>query len=94
VRPARKDDNFTTVFSCLADVAASIFHNRMGLHGLLGDRFTFLYVDDVRTSQETPTGLHARYVISFTLYIYDVRTSQETPLHLHGLLHMNVYYEK
>jgi hypothetical protein len=25
----------------------------MGLHGLLGDTFTFLYVDDVRTSQET-----------------------------------------
>jgi hypothetical protein len=30
----------------------------MGLHGLLGDIFTFLYVDYVRTSQETPMGLH------------------------------------
>jgi hypothetical protein len=25
----------------------------MNLHGLLGDSFTLLYVDDVRTSQET-----------------------------------------
>jgi hypothetical protein len=25
----------------------------MGLHGLLQSSFTFLYVDDVRTSQET-----------------------------------------
>jgi hypothetical protein len=24
----------------------------MGRHGLLGDSFTFLYVDDIRTSQE------------------------------------------
>jgi hypothetical protein len=39
--------------------------------------FTFLYVDDVRTSQEAWTTT-VRYVDSFTfLYVDDVRTSQE-----------------
>jgi hypothetical protein len=47
-----------------------------------GDSFTFLYLDDVRTSQEThiwtPT---ACYVDRFIFYIYIyVRTSQETYL--------------
>jgi hypothetical protein len=43
-----------------------------------GDSFTFLYVDDVRTSQETQASNEC-YEDSFTfLYVNDVRTSQET----------------
>jgi hypothetical protein len=43
-----------------------------------GDSFTFSYVDDVRTSQETQTSTTC-YVDSFAyLYVNDVRTSQET----------------
>jgi hypothetical protein len=43
-----------------------------------GDRFTFSYVDDDRTSQETPMGLLGLLRGSFTfLYVGDVRTSQE-----------------
>jgi hypothetical protein len=44
--------------------------------GCYGDSFTFVYVADVRTSQETRVGC---YGDSFTfLYVADVRTSQET----------------
>jgi hypothetical protein len=54
----------------------------MGLNGLLPETFTFLHVDDVRTSQETRLWVStARYRDSFTsLYEDDVRTSQETPM--------------
>jgi hypothetical protein len=51
-----------------------------------GDSFTFLYVDDVRTSQETQAFI-AYFGDSFTfLYVDDVRTSQETSICFHGLL--------
>jgi hypothetical protein len=45
-----------------------------------GDSFTLLYVDDVRTSQETRIWASTPYYgDSFTLlYVDDVRTSQET----------------
>jgi hypothetical protein len=44
-----------------------------------GDSFTLLYVDDIRTSQETPMGFRVCYGDSFTLlYIDDIRTSQDT----------------
>jgi hypothetical protein len=51
----------------------------VGLHGLLGDSITFLYVDDVLTSQETHLWAStACYGDSFTFsYVDDVRTSQE-----------------
>jgi hypothetical protein len=43
-----------------------------------GDRFAFLYVDDVRTSQEAWTTT-VLYGDSFpSLYVDDIRTSQET----------------
>jgi hypothetical protein len=47
-----------------------------------GDSFTLLYVDDVRTSQETHLWASvARYEDSFTIvYVDDARTSQETHL--------------
>jgi hypothetical protein len=46
------------------------------------DHFTFLYVDDVRTSQNTHLRAStACYRGIFTLlYVEDVRTSQETPM--------------
>jgi hypothetical protein len=51
----------------------------IGLHGLLGDTYTFLYADDVRTSQKTPVGFHDLLGDTFTfLYADDVRTSQKT----------------
>jgi hypothetical protein len=54
----------------------------MGPKACYGGSFTFLYVDDVRTSQEAhlwaPT---ADYGDSFTFsYVDDVRTSQEARL--------------
>jgi hypothetical protein len=61
----------------------------MHLHGLLRRWLYFLYIDDVRTSQETHLCTYtASYGDGFTLYIYiyiyiyiyDVRTSQETHL--------------
>jgi hypothetical protein len=53
---------------------------------LYRDSFTVLYVDDVRTSQETLLAFTACYGDSFTLlYVYYVRTSQETPTGLHDL---------
>jgi hypothetical protein len=60
---------------------------------MLPGRIYFLYRDDVRTSQETPTGLHGllrgwRYF----LYVDDVRTSQETTTGLHGLLRKWFYF--
>jgi hypothetical protein len=52
-----------------------------------GNSFTFLYVDDVRTSQETPMDLHACYGNSFTfLYVDEFRTPQEISIVLQGLL--------
>jgi hypothetical protein len=52
----------------------------MGLYACYGNSFTALYVDYVRTSQETRLGAStAGYEDSFTaLYVDDVRTSQET----------------
>jgi hypothetical protein len=52
------------------------------LHGLYVDSFTFMYVDDFRTSQETQLWVStACYKDSFTvIHVYDVRTSQETQL--------------
>jgi hypothetical protein len=35
------------------DVGFSISHKPVDLHGLLGGSFTFVCVDDIRTSQET-----------------------------------------
>jgi hypothetical protein len=71
-----------TLCSCLTG------NTLVRLHDLLGDSFTFLYGDGVRTSQETH--LHAFttcYEDSFTFLDVDrVRTSQETPTCLHGLL--------
>jgi hypothetical protein len=65
---------------------ASTSHNAMGLHSLLREWLSLLYVGDVRTSQ----GAHVSTVCcgdSFTfLYVDDVRTSQETPVGLHCLL--------
>jgi hypothetical protein len=50
----------------------------MPLQSVTGDRFTFLCVDDVRTSQETHASA-VSYGDDFTfLYVDDVRTSQET----------------
>jgi hypothetical protein len=49
-------------------------------HGLLRESFTFLYVDDVRTSLEELAST-ACYWDSFTFsYVDDVRTSQEAHL--------------
>jgi hypothetical protein len=52
----------------------------MGLHGLLWDSLSLLYVGDVRTSQETALWTSTTsYVDSFTfLYVDDVRTPKET----------------
>jgi hypothetical protein len=47
--PTRRHRNFSAKCKYLP---ASTSHSPMDLHGLLGDSFTFLYVDDVRTSQE------------------------------------------
>jgi hypothetical protein len=57
----------------------------MGLYGLLHGSFTFLYVKDVRTSQETHLWAStACFTDNFTfLYLEDVRTSQETYLQAH-----------
>jgi hypothetical protein len=55
----------------------------MCLHGLLrGWLYFFVYVDDVRTSEETHLwAFSACYGDTFTfLYVYDVRASQETHL--------------
>jgi hypothetical protein len=44
-----------------------------------GDSFTFLFVDDVRTSQETPTCHHGLlWGYLHFLYADDIRTSQGT----------------
>jgi hypothetical protein len=52
----------------------------MGLHGLLGDSFTFFNVDYVHTSQRTYVrAFTASYGESFDiLYVDHVRTSQGT----------------
>jgi hypothetical protein len=60
----------------------------MGLHGMLRDSFTFLYVDYVSTSQATHLWASTTcYGDRFTiLYVGDIRTSQATHLWgLHGL---------
>jgi hypothetical protein len=51
----------------------------MNLHSLLRGYLYSVYVDDVRTSQETRMNLHSllrRYL--YFVYVDDVRTSQET----------------
>jgi hypothetical protein len=60
----------------------------MDIHRLLRDSFTFLYVDDIRTSQETYQRASTDcYGDSFILlHVDDVRTSQETATSLQGLL--------
>jgi hypothetical protein len=45
-------DNLIAIY----EPTASTTHNPIDL--LLRDSFIFLYVDDVRTSQETPVGIH------------------------------------
>jgi hypothetical protein len=35
LRPARKADNFTTIFDCLENVGSSTSDNPMGLHSIL-----------------------------------------------------------
>jgi hypothetical protein len=52
----------------------------MGLQNLLGDSFTILHLDDVRTSQETHLGAStACHGYSFSiLHVDDISTSQET----------------
>jgi hypothetical protein len=55
------------------------------------DSFTFLYIDDVHTSQEAQAST-ACYEDSFTfLYIDDVHTSQETHMSRHSLLLGELY---
>jgi hypothetical protein len=52
-----------------------------------GDSFTFLYVGDVRTLQETPMDPHGLLrVWLYFLCVDNVCTSQETPMGLHDLL--------
>jgi hypothetical protein len=54
----------------------------MGLHGMLGDSFSFLYLDDVHISYEIHLRASAacnRRRFKF-LYVDDVRTSWETHL--------------
>jgi hypothetical protein len=50
--------------------------------------FTFVHVDDVRTTQETyPYASMACYSDSFTfVHVDDVRTTQKTPIRPHDLL--------
>jgi hypothetical protein len=50
--------------------------------------FTFLYIDDIPTAQETKLWASTVcYKDTFTcLYVDDVRTSQEILMGLHGLL--------
>jgi hypothetical protein len=53
----------------------------MGLHSVLQRYLYFVYVDDVRTSQETPLGSNSLLTrIFFFVYVDGVRTSQETRL--------------
>jgi hypothetical protein len=53
----------------------------MGLYGLLRVSFTFVYVDDVHTSQETHLWASTCcYGNSFAFLYVDVRTTQETQL--------------
>jgi hypothetical protein len=53
-------------------------HRRQASTVFYGKNFTLLYVDDVRTSQETQASTVC-YGENFTLlYVDDVRTSQET----------------
>jgi hypothetical protein len=60
---------------CLDNVGSSISHNPVALHCLLQGLLCFLFVNDVRISQETSVNL------SFTFpYVDDARTSQETHL--------------
>jgi hypothetical protein len=59
------------------------------LHGLFHrDSFTFLYVDDVRTSRETHLWPSMAYYRDRIFYVDDVRTSKEIhpPMDLHGVL--------
>jgi hypothetical protein len=60
----------------------------VNLHGQLPGQLYFLYISDVRTSQETHLRASTAYYLdSFTfLYVGDVHTSEETPVGLHGLL--------
>jgi hypothetical protein len=72
----------------------------MGLHAYYGDLyFTFIYIYDVSTSQETHLWASMAYYgdLYFTfiyiyIYIYDVCTSQETHMGLHGLLWWSLLY--
>jgi hypothetical protein len=59
----------------------------MGLSVLYKDSFTFLYVNDFPTSQETHLCASTdSYEDSLTfLYVDYIRTSQGTPMGFHGL---------
>jgi hypothetical protein len=55
----------------------------MGLHGLLGDSFTFFYVDDIRTSQEIYLwACTAYYGDSFTFLTLEQTTDHDNAYHL------------
>jgi hypothetical protein len=76
------EDNFT-FFLYVGDVRTSQKTHLWASTPCYMDSFTYLYVDGVCTSHETPVGLHRD---SFTfLYVEYVRTSEETPIDLHGL---------
>jgi hypothetical protein len=51
--------------------------NSYTLSRCYGDSFTFLYVDDVRTSQEAQASIACNLDSLTFLYVDDVRTSQE-----------------
>jgi hypothetical protein len=56
------------------------------------DSFTFVHVDEARTSQEAQTST-VRYRDRFPfVYVDDVRTSQETRTCLHGLLLIHLLF--
>jgi hypothetical protein len=59
-----------------------------------GYRFNFLYVDNIRTSQEKRQwASKICYGYGFTFeYADDVRTSQKPLMCLHGLLRGQLYY--
>jgi hypothetical protein len=64
MRSVREADNL----NCLDNVGSSTFHKSLGLYGRLREYLYFIYIDDIRTSQETYAST-ALYGDSFTFYI-------------------------
>jgi hypothetical protein len=59
----------------------------MSFRGLFGDKFTFLYVDDIHTSQEKHMCFHGGYSGCFTFYMYMIfAPHRSTIIGLHVLL--------